>query len=188
MHRKLVAIAGAALVTLPLLGGPAQAAPDRTQTVAAGAISEWTGSTQAGKTNYNYWGVAPQASGVLPVETCTKDAQSYCEQILVKFDNPLSAAEIAAGKKSKVRNATVTIDGFAVQGPVNDFDLLAYESDAAGTKGARLASDGDLTNTTQEQVSFSVETTPTESSVYVLIHVVYYQVISSGYHGKVDFN
>jgi hypothetical protein len=108
--------------------------------------------------------------------------------ILFEFSNPLTPQEIAAGKKSKTKGVTITADTFSpTDGPVTDFDLLAYESDPGATVGALLDSDGNLQNTTQEQLTFSIVTTPTEPSKWVVLHVVYYQVVNGTYKGHAKF-
>lgn len=189
MRRKFVALVGAAVVTLPLLGGPAQAAPDRTMTVANGKSATWTGATATGMNQY-YWdpaGVGP--AGPVEDHKCTKDVQYYCEVILVKFENPFTEAELADPKKKfKERAATIVLDNFSPAFPVSDFDLLVYESDANGTVGPLIDSDGAIGPTDNtEQVDFTITTTRTEPAVYVLAHVVYYQVVNGNYKGTVTF-
>ena len=179
----------AAVATLVLIPGTAQAeTPDVTAKVDAGQTYTWTGSTATGL-NVNYHGqfdgVHPAASG-----TCSDDRDTYCDTILLEFSNPLTQAEIDAGKTSKKKNATITIKDFApVPDPVTDFDLILFASDASGTKGEELGQsaawgydDGD-----SESVTTQVTTTLAQPSKFVLVEVVYFIVASSGYNGTAAF-
>lgn len=183
MSQRLTLIVLTLAVAL-VSGTAAQAAPDRTATVELGKSFAWTGATATG-TNYYYWD--PVGLGdVGPVRhtSCTKDATSYCEQILLKFSNPFTQAEIDAKLPSKQATAVVRLDTFTpAQGPITDFDLLAYESDASGNRGSLIESDGDLLNTTSESVTFTVTTEATVPHVWVLVDVVYYQVVNGSYRG-----
>jgi hypothetical protein len=68
--------------------------------------------------------------------TCSDDRDSYCDTVLLEFSNPLTDAEIAAGKTSKKKNATVTITNYApVPDPGTDFDLILFSSDPQGNEG-----------------------------------------------------
>lgn len=189
VHMRAVGFALAAVMTMVMAGTPASAAPDRTLVVESGQRATWLGAEAQGVSNYYYWD--PVGAGdVGPFEStkCTKDSTTYCEQILVEYRNPLTDAEKAAGKTSKVSATTIWLDGFfAPGGPVNDFDLLVYESDATGARGPLIASDGDMQNTTRELVSFDVVTTTLKPSKYVLIDVVYYQVVNGDYTGHLTF-
>ena len=179
---------GLIVVLVGLMPGSGASAADKTFQVSPGGRLDWDGAVATG-TNYYYWDPAGAgAAGPLTPTQCTKGATSYCEQVLVQYSNPLTQAEIDAGKKSKSKSSIVTLDTFtAPGGPVQDFDLLAYESDANGTRGTLLVSDGNLQNTTQETVTFSITTTPTAPSKWVLIDIVYYQVVNGSYKGHVTF-
>jgi hypothetical protein len=198
MKRYALAITALSLTLLPLsgasafpLGSEAADPPpgiDKQGTVVIGTPYDWDGSTAIGLNQY-YWDPAGQGNvGPFTHTTCDKTPQYYCDQILVEFSNPLTQLEIDSGKKSKTKTATVTIDNFTpTEGPATDFDLFSYESDANGTLGAQLASDGNLQNTTQELNSFSIVTTPTEPSKFVLIRVVYFTVANGTYKGHARF-
>ena len=163
--------------------------PDFTAKVDAGATHTWQGSTAMGL-NVNYHGmfngVHPTAAG-----TCSDDRDSYCDTILVELSNPLTQAEIDAGKTSKKKNVTITTTGYGpVPDPVTDFDLEVYASDAQGTKGDSLGEsgvwgydDGDGTETVTTQIT----TTLTEPSKFVLVEVVFFIVPNSSYTGSVKF-
>jgi hypothetical protein len=186
MKRSVLALT-ALLVLIP---GTANAeTPDFTAKVEAGATHTWQGSTAMGL-NVNYHG---QFNGVHPTAagTCSDDRDSYCDTILLEFSNPLTQAEIDAGKTSKKKNATVTITGYGpVPDPVTDFDLELYTSDAQGTKGDLLGEsgvwgydDGDGTETVTTQIT----TTLTSPSKFVLAEVVFFIVPNSTYSGSAKF-
>ena len=179
----------ATIAALVLLPATAQAeTPDVTAKVDAGQTYSWTGSTATGL-NVNYHGqfdgVHPAASG-----TCSDDRDTYCDTILLEFSNPLTQAEIDAGKISKKKNATVTINQFGpVPDPVTDFDLILFESDASGTRGDSLGQsaawgydDGD-----SESVTTQITTTLSQPSKFVLVEVVYFIVSNSSYKGTAAF-
>ncbi len=177
---SLLSILTAMLVMIA--GGSAQAA-DKTYKVKPGQRLDWNGAAATAVTNYNYWrnvNVSP-----LTHTTCNKERTTYCEQVLVEISNPLTPEEIASGE-AKVHPVTVWIDGYGtVHGPVNDFDLLVYASDETGARGPRLAGNVDATNTTVDLVTFSVETTAKAPTTWILIDVVYYQVVSGSYKGHI---
>lgn len=178
------------LVPSTAAGASSEAPPgvDQVGSVGPGGTFAWTGSTATGFNNY-YWDPAGAGPvGPFEPQKCTKDVATYCDVILLEYSNPLTAAEIAAGKTEKTKNTTITIDNFTpTGGPVTDYDLFAYASDANGTLGEVLDSDGSLTNTTRERVAFPVTTTVGEPSVWVLIRVVYYQVVNGSYKGNAAF-
>lgn len=198
MKRHAIVIAVLSVTLLPLSGasafplGSETADPppgiDQVGKVVIGTPYEWTGSTATGLNQYYWDPVGAGDIGPLTSLTCTKEPETYCDQILVEFSNPLTQAEIDSGKKFKSKGATVTLDTFTpTDGPTTDFDLLVYESDATGTFGPLISSDGNLFNTTEETVSFSIETTPTEPSKFVLVRAVYYMVFNGSYHGHARF-
>ena len=177
------------LLAIFLAGTPASAAVDRRFAMDRGERESWVGQSKQLVTNYNYWDTAGLgAIGPVATTTCTKDATTYCEQILVELRNPVTVADEAAGDKIKSAPVTVWLDGFGtLTGPVNDFDLLVYESDPSGARGKLIASDGNLQNTNKELVQFSVGTDVSTPSAWVLIDVVYYQVVNGGYSGHIHF-
>jgi hypothetical protein len=189
MNRKIWAVIGVSLAMSQVLGTPAKAAPDKTATVAAGAEFKWTGTTATGMNQY-YWdpaGVGP--AGPVEDHKCDKTQAYYCEDILLKFENPFTAAELADPKKKfKDRSATILLDAFSPASPVSDFDLFAYESDASGAVGQELDSDGAIAvGDDTEEVNVTITTTKTVSTVYVLARVVYFQVVNGNYKGTVSF-
>lgn len=186
MRRTPIVVVLACALALASAGG-AQAAVDRSIKLRPGQRADWNGASVQAVTNYYYWDpVGAGNVGPFTSHTCTKERTSYCEQILVEFVNPLTKEEIDGGKTAKLHPVTVWINGFsAPQGPVNDFDLLVYESDAAGTRGTEIAYDGNLQNTTKELVTFDLETTVSEPSRFFLIDVVYYQVVNGRYSGHI---
>jgi hypothetical protein len=185
--KRIVLATVSALLLLPTTAHAET--PDVTQKVEAGTTYNWTGSTATGL-NVNYHGqfdgVHPAASG-----TCSDDRDTYCDTILLELNNPLTDAEIAAGKTSKKKNVTITTTGYGpVPDPVTDFDLGVFASDAQGTKGDQLGSsgvwgydDGDGTET----VTASITTTVAEPSKFVLVEVVYFLVPNSSYSGSARF-
>lgn len=185
--KKLVLAVTAVLTLLPLA---AQAeTPDVTQKVDAGTTYTWEGSTALGL-NLNYHG---QFDGVHPVAsgTCSDDRDSYCDTLLLEFSNPLTQAEIDAGKTTKKKNATIRITNYTpVPDPATDFDLDIYTSDAQGTKGDALGEsavwgydDGDGTET----VTTQIQTSLSQPSKFVLVEVVYFIVANSKYTGSAQF-
>ena len=180
---------GLVLLITALVAAPASAAPDRTLSITAGQGAGWQGATAQGVTNYYYWDpVGAGNAGPLAHHVCNKEMTTYCEQIVLELRNPLTAAEQAAGVRDKSEPVTIWLDTFSpASGPVNDFDLLVYESDAGGTRGPLIKFDGDLFNTTKELVTFYVATDAATPSRFVLIDVVYYQVVNGSYRGHVNF-
>ncbi len=186
--RRIWTVGVLSMVIAVVSAGGAQAA-DKTFKVNSGQRLDWQGQSAQGVSNYYYWDpVGAGNTGPFTHTTCNKERTTYCEQVLVELANPLTAAEIESGVESKIHAVTVWLDAFSQpRGPVNDFDLLVYASDAAGTRGELLDSDGNLQNTTVELVSFDVVTTPTEPSKFILIDVVYYQVVNGSFRGHITF-
>ncbi len=188
--KKRLAVLLGVVSLMAVTVAPAQAhtAPDRTQTVAAGTTFNWAGSTATGL-NQNYWGGVDEAGLVIPVGHCDKSVLFYCDTVLIGFNNPLTAEEIAAGKTTKTKSATISIDQFPAPGdPVQDFDLLVYESDVLGMQYDEIGHDGTLDpQKASEQVGFSITTTQSQPTKWVLVHVVYYSVINGSYSGHAFF-
>ncbi len=182
--KRIVLAAAALLVLLPT---SAQAAPDFTGKVEVGKPYTWDGTVATGA-NWNYWGQVPALAPVFPVGTCTRTAQTFCDQVLVEFSNPLTQAEIDAGKTFKTKTATLRISNYGpVPDPATDFDVIAFASDATGAVGDELGRDGDLTDTANETLSFPVRTTISQPSAFVLLRVVYFAVANTGYDGTATF-
>ncbi|MGH2691906.1 MAG: hypothetical protein ACRDHM_05335 [Actinomycetota bacterium] len=177
--KRIVLATTAALLLLP---GTAHAA-DKTGKVEIGAPFTWAGTQTVGLNVAHYWG--PIDEGV-----CTHDPQSYCETVLIEFANPLTQAEIDAGKTSKTKSASITINNFGpVPDPATDFDIVVFESDAAGTKGSEIGRSADFgpAQAGDESVPLSIRTTVTQSSVFVYVDVVYFVVLGTGYTGTATF-
>ena len=125
-------------------------------------------------------------------DTCTKDPNTYCEQILVAYDNPLTEEEIAAGITSKKKATTIRIDQWDPPHPVTDFDLIVFESDSKGTVGNEIAQSADgitclCTDLNYETVSFNVTTTDVTPVKWLLVRVVFFQSPRTEYVGTVTF-
>ena len=159
-------------------------AADQTGSVAPGETYTWTGAAAVGA-NQNYFATVPEE--VLASGQCTKDPQYYCETILVRFDNPLSDADIAAGKTFLRRNANLTVTEYTVPDPLTDYDVIVRTSDAEGTRGAEVAQAASGRTTGQESTSWQVRTTPAQPSQYYLLDVVYFLSAGSSYKGTVSF-
>lgn len=131
----------------------------------------------------HYWG---------PIEegTCTHNVESYCETVFIEFSNPLTQAEIDAGKTKHTKTATITINNFGpVPDPATDFDLVVFESDAEGTKGEEIGRSAVFgpDQAGDESVSIPLTTTISQPSVFVLLDVVYFVVLGTGYSGSATF-
>jgi hypothetical protein len=63
-----------------------------------------------------------------------------------------------------------------------------FASDAAGNKGAEIVHDGDPLNGVEEKVSFTITTTPTEPTKWVIVEVVYFASAETGYTGIAGFD
>jgi hypothetical protein len=180
----------AVTAVLLLVPGTANAeTADFTQKVDAGTTYTWQGTNALGL-NVNYHGqfapAHPTAAG-----TCSDDRDSYCDTILLELSNPLTQAEIDAGKVSKKKNVTIQTTGYGpVPDPATDFDLEVFSSDAQGTKGDLIGEsgvwgydDGDGTETVTAQIT----TTLAQPSKFVLVEVVYFIVANSSYSGSAKF-
>ena len=184
MKRSVLALA-ALLVLIP---STAKAeTPDITQKVDAGTTYTWTGSTAVGL-NVLYWG--DPATGGNATSACGDSQTDYCDTVLLEFSNPLTQAEIDAGKTSKKKNATITINNFGpVPDPLTDFDLIAFESDATGTRGTEIARSGDFgpNQAGDESLATQLTTTLTQPSKFVLVEIIYFAVANSSYAGSAKF-
>jgi len=188
---RRIALAAAAMLVLLPTGAQAAEAPDKSGKVEVGTPFTWDGEVANGL-NLNYWGLLGNAAApVFPRSTCNDDVQSKCEVILLEFSNPLTQEEIDAGKTFKTKTATVTITNYGpVPHPGSDFDLIAFESDASGTRGTEVARDGSLDDPEEpatEILTFPIRTTINEPSKYILVEVVYFLVAQSGYDGRGTF-
>jgi hypothetical protein len=181
--KRFIVAAAAVLVLLP---ANAQAAPDRTITVKPTETKTWNGATATG-VNTSHFG--PQDDAVNP-EACGKDAQNYCDYTLVAFDNPLTQAEIDAGKTKKSKNATFRLTEFGpIPGPIADFDQKIYVSDVNGTKGEFVNTPWTTAQPPDHEESFTtkIETTLTQPIKYYLVEVIYFTTVEGSYKGTVSF-
>ena len=172
--RVLVCALGMVLVSV----AAASAAPDRTIEMTPGTLKTWAG-TDAPGANVAYWG--DPVTGSNATRACGKNVQDYCDYVLLAFTNPVPDTD-ADGRVT--RSATITVDA---NNDVSDFDLVAYASDAAGTRGTELVRDARfIYAATTETVTVSVQTTRTQPTVYVLAEIVYFTA-AQGYAGSVSF-
>jgi hypothetical protein len=174
---------------------------------------EWDGQSSAGM-NANYFGLvdggdAPPYPEQVPDElppppvwtqdvtgemgTCSKDPNTYCEQYLFEYSNPLTPEEIEAGVLNKKQRSTVTVDwasGVAAEGvdagAAVDFDLQIFQSDQTGTIGTPIGESTQGT-TTFETVEHTVTTTAETPSVFVVVRIIYWTAPASSYNGTVTF-
>lgn len=177
-------IATLVLATVALGGAlpsSALAAAARTVEIGPEATATWEGA-QATGLNANYFNLL-RNSAISKPATCDTTAQYYCDTSLVKLTAPVPADDEDGQLEHSV---TVTINNYRpVPDPATDFDLLAFESDAAGERGGELARDGNSTDTAAEQVTFTLITTSENPTAYALIDVVYFATIDSSYTGQV---
>jgi hypothetical protein len=175
-------VAGMLVAVLPFTS--ASAAPDRTVNVVAGTPSTWDGVTATGTAFENFIG-AQNVNGVQVTDglQCSKNPDSYCETILVGFDLTLTQEEIDAGKIRKRANGEIAIGEPTV--PAYDFDLIVYDSDANGTKGALLGQSGALDETPGEEAFALSGITGTIAAPikYYLVEVVYFYAVQGSYKG-----
>ena len=172
--RLLVAVM--VVSALPFSGA---SAADKTGTVVAGTPYAWDGVVATGTAFQNFIG----GTGPVPPLECSKDPTSYCETVLVGFDLTLTEAEKLAGLTRKRVNGEISIGSPTV--PVYDFDLIIYDSDANGTKGARLGSVGDLDETPGEEsyTLSGITGTIANPIKYYLVEVVYFTSVQGNYKG-----
>lgn len=174
---------------LVLLPTTAQAEPPDGPTVKvdAGTTYTWNAVPTTGL-NVLYWGEPNTGTGA--TYSCGDTVTDYCETRLFELSNPLTEADIAAGKTLRTRDVTITINNFGpVADPVTDYDLIVYASDVQGTQGEQLGSSAfyGYNQGGDESVPLSIETTLAEPSKYVLVEIVYFAVIDSGFTGTVRF-
>ena len=184
MKKLLLATTAALLILLP---ATAQAEPPDGAAVKvdAGATYTWDASPTTGL-NVMYWGV-PYSDGVGATYACGDTATDYCETRLFELSNPLTEADT---KPRRTKNVTITINNFGpVPDPVTDYDLIVYASDAQGAMGAEIGSSTNFGHEQEgdESVTLPIETTRAEPSKYVLVEIVYFSVVNSGFTGTVRF-
>jgi hypothetical protein len=172
--------------------GSASADADKTGKVEIGKPYTWDGTRKLGVNPYYFKQHSAQPDSIGPFSTYTCSSQPYqtCETVLLEFSNPLTPAEIAAGKTTKTKSATIYVDTFD---PAQvDFDFVAWASDAQGTKGEFFT--GDASGSTSghnpgqaESKTFSIETTIDQPSVWMLLEVVYFAAPNATYKGRATF-
>ena len=170
-------IAGMLVAVLPFAAAGAEV--DHEGVVAQGTPFEWEGEPATGTALGNFTG------GTVPQTAleCSKTPDSYCEFVLLAFDVSLTEEEIAAGKTRKTANGEIAIGNPTL--PAYDFDLKVYDSDAEGTKGAQVASVGDLDETPGEETATisGIRGTVDQPIKYYLVEVIYFTVVQGSYSG-----
>ena len=145
--RSIAAFAiGAAL----LFPAAAAAAPDRSVTVTQGHPETWRGPVQVA------------SNGQTDGEPCGKDPDNYCDSTLVNVGSPATDASL-----------TIDVDDYST--PADDFDLVVYKSDAAGNRGEKVGSSGQV-------LALPESVTVPHASGFYLVRVVYFQT-SGSYRG-----
>lgn len=183
MRKATIALLVALATMLSATSASAHLPPDKTISLVAGTTQTWDG-TEAVGFNVNYFGLAG-GDAVIPPGTCSHAVLTRCETVLFEFSNPLTQAEIDAGKTSKTKTTTVSIGEYAPF-VACDFDLRAFSSDAAGTPIEQIGQSGENPGE-PETISLSIRTTIDQPTQYVLVHVVYFAVPNSSYKGTVTF-
>ena len=181
--RRLVASTALSLATVVAFAAPASAAPDKSGTAAPGAPFTWSGTAATGL-NVGYFLIDP---------VCSHQPQQYCETVLVEFKLPVTNLPPPGPTPQTVQvdgTGRASIGSYAPF-PLSDFDLVAFASDAAGTKGEELDQSGEAAGD-PEQVEVTVSSTATvnpdgtvvrNESTWVLLEVVYFAVPQSNYQG-----
>ncbi|MGH2710770.1 MAG: hypothetical protein ACRDH9_06150 [Actinomycetota bacterium] len=136
--------------------------------VRPGQPFEWDGTQATGA--YVVW--------QLSADCGSSGAPYRCDRLLLQLSNPPDP-----GEGTRTATATVEIGEFApMPAPGSDFDLYVYESDGFGTEGALIDESAGIDPV--ERVQFPLTTTEAAPSGYVLVEVLYYQSVESGYTGK----
>lgn len=180
MTRRILLSVALLLALIP--GSGAFAAPDETVTLAPGESHSFSASLPVG-TNINYFPWAEPAEPVLPIGQCSKNPHYYCDTLLVNFTNPMTQEQIDAGLTFITDRANVHIGDYGT--PAADFDMRAFQSDAEGTKGTMIGESGNNPGE-DEQMTFTLRSTPELGDHWVLIEVAYWAGIG-GYSGTVTF-
>jgi hypothetical protein len=184
--KKLVLALTAMLVVLPATAH-AEPPDGPAVKVSAGTTYTWDATPTTGL-NVAYWGVP--FTGVGATSACGDEVADYCETRLFELSNPLTQADIDAGRTKRTKSATITINNFGpVPDPVTDYDLLVFDSDANGTRGDELATSTAYGHEQagDESVTLSIVTTLAEPSKYVFVEIVYFAVVNSSFKGTVQF-
>lgn len=180
--RRATSVLGLMLVVGLVQVTPAWAAPDKSGKSVLGTPYTWSAPATNGF-NANYSGSNAPDNPLAPVGICSHDLNTYCESVLIEFNNPLTTKEIEEDKKTtRTADAVVKMSWTKTNVP-NDFDLFLFESDASGAMGALIDSDEDDYNVVTQLVPYTVVTTVQQPSVYVLAHVIYWSVLDTAYNG-----
>lgn len=171
------------LALLPGLG--AFAATDHTGEAKLGAPYSWTGTTGTG---VNLSSFTTSDDAVNPAG-CAKDVQNYCDTVLVAFTNPVPAD---ATKPTLKETGVIDLTAFTpVPGPISDYDVHVYNSNAQGAKLAETvpfatadATNPDTPGASDEHIVFDVITTKTQPTNYYLLEVVYFTSVQGSYAGR----
>lgn len=193
--RRSAALVGlaVALTLVPGLGATAtDDAPDKTGKVEIGKPFAWDGTRKIGSNPYYFKqaGAQPDELGPFSTFTCSNLPHQTCEVVLLEFSNPLTQAEIDAGKTTKTKTATITVDRFD---PAQvDFDFVVYASDSTGKKGefftgAQAGSQSANNPGQAESLQIPIDTTIDQPSVWVLLEVVYFAAPNAAYKGVARF-
>jgi hypothetical protein len=184
--RRLVASTALALATVVAFAAPASAAPDKSGTAAPGAPFKWSGTAATGL-NVGYFLIDP---------VCSHQPHQYCETVLVEFNLPVTNLPPPGPTPQTVQadgTGKASIGSYAPF-PLSDFDLVAFASDAAGTKGEELDTSGEPAGD-PEEVAVPITSTATvnpdgsvvrNESTWVLLEVVYFAVPQSSYQGTAE--
>ena len=191
MRRALGLIVLASLV-VTASPASADAPPDKTGKVVIGTPFTWDGTRKVGANPYYFrqHSALPNEAGPFKTYTCSSQPYQTCETVLLEFSNPLTDAEIAAGKTSKTKSATVIVNAF--DPAPSDFDFVAFASDAQGTKGefftgaAGTSTSGNNAGD-PESKTFDIRTTVESPSVWMLVEVVYFAAPNATYKGTARF-
>jgi hypothetical protein len=168
-HFLRVALLGALAVLCAAAVAIAAAPPDRTTTLnSATAETTWTGPEASG--SYD-------PLGDYSVENCSKEAESYCDNTLLKIE---SGGPV-----------TLDVDIADYSNPESDFDLRVYKSDATG----KATDDDEVTVSRYPENPFGVGSTGLPNGFeegttiedldpgYYLVVVTYYSVDGGTYTG-----
>jgi hypothetical protein len=145
--RSIAALAIGAALLFPAV---AAAAPDRVIAVSTSQPADWQGPAQVA------------SNGQTDGEPCGKSSNNYCDSTLLNVAAPSGDATL-----------TVNVDDFST--PIDDFDLVVYKSNAAGDRGEKVGSSGNV-------ASMPESVTVPHASGFYLVRVVYFQTTGS-YHG-----
>ncbi|MGI9020233.1 MAG: sialidase family protein [Solirubrobacterales bacterium] len=158
-----LALLAGALLTFALPAAATAKPPDREVTVTPQEAGSWDGTLGNG-TNQSY----DAASG----KPCGNSLEEFCDVTLLRVRAPNDYWDTRGG------GVRVDIGDFTV--PASDFDLYIYKSNRDGKVGTLVDTSAGLPGA-EETAEIP------EADGYYRIHVVYYQVTASSYHGSAEF-